>query len=112
VLPNNAAHKDLTRLGYPKESFDNAPSNESNYKKLARGRVDCMADNEVSLIWGFKQLRLGEPPPKRAKLSSGGAYYYALNLGFDPIKARSLQATLDAMREEGLFEEVFRSNLR
>ncbi|MBV8502731.1 MAG: ABC transporter substrate-binding protein [Paucibacter sp.] len=112
VLPNNAAHKDLTRLGYPKESFDNAPNNESNYKKLARGRVDCMGDNEISVTWGFHQLHLGDPPPKRVRLSSDGAYYYALNLEFDSSKARAFQAALDKLREEGSFQEIFNRNLK
>ena len=103
VVRDDAAVKELLSAGVPQSSLDYAPTSEDNYRKLAAKRIDCIADMETSMIWGYSHYGLGTAPKRYGRVSVGSAFYFAMNIKSDEVRAKALQAAIDAMRAEGSF---------
>lgn len=112
VVRDDASVLELLALGIPEARFDYVTNSESNYRKLAAGRVDCVVDMETSMLGGFKYYKLGRVPPRYERVSTGRSFYFALNKDIDPVIVKSMQAAVEALRVEGEFERIVNKHVR
>lgn len=107
VVRDEASVGDLVAAGVPATALVAQSSNAEVLRMLMADMVDAMVDTEVGMDWALHHATL---PPKSVtkfmKLTTDGAYYFALNRDSDPARAQALQNAIDTMRRTGKISAI------
>jgi len=112
VVRESAAAKGLLQQGFvlngPQDALgpglDLGPHDESNMKKFIARRFDLLVSLDWAAAYNARNAGLG-PDDYQAVwvLDESLSYWYGLNLGTDPEVARSLNAALQKLKNDGQY---------
>lgn len=107
IVRDDASGPDLLAAGVPASTLVIDSSNASVLRMYRLSMIDAMVDTEIGMAWSLRLAAMPEGSVSRlAKLSDGGAYYFALNRNSDPQMVRSLQHALDKLKRDGTLEAI------
>ncbi len=95
----------LRKLAFP--NIESASDNGSNIKKLLGNRIDLWAASTTSALMLCKQHRIDPNRIKPVFTIKKAFLYIAFSLKTPDETVRKWQETLDTIKREGLFEEIY-----
>ena len=94
-------------------NLDLAVDDKSNMKKFLRGRFDLLAAIELSMNSKLQSHGMQYSDVKKhILLNSDYSYYLAVNVAVPDDVVLELQKALDAMKEDGRYDKLYKSYLR
>lgn len=113
VVRNDASEADLLARGVRRAALDESVDSTTNLRKLVRGHVDFVADNEIALTWQLRQMgKSAEFVERLLLLAERSDYYYAVNRRSDPELVQRLQAAIDHLRRTRTVDAIVGHYLR
>ncbi|MFQ3790296.1 substrate-binding periplasmic protein [Halomonas sp. A29] len=106
VIREDIGAQRLQEAGVPESQIHAAISNVSALRMLERGRVDLWAYGEDVAFWLMQEEGLPAADYIPTLTISESDLYYALHRDTDPSLIARMQAALDHLREQGVFNEI------
>lgn len=106
TVRESAPEQRLIKKGIPPSLLHRVHDMTLNVKKLAEGRIDGLFFNEPAIFHTIKSQGLDSDEYEVVHTMMQLPLYYAVSRGTDPALVQKLQEALDAMRAEGVVEEI------
>ncbi len=106
VIRDDVGQQLLEEAGVSKDNMDITSKNESNIKKLDKGRIDAWAYEESSAKYQLKLSGMNPSDFETVYILKAGTLQFAFNEGVPDSLIADFQKALDAVKAKGIQQQI------